>query len=109
MSKLTRDEILKIAKLAKISLTEEEVLKYQNQLSSVLEYVSQISEVETDDSLESSNKHNSPATPKHSDGGHNKNRSVKDIPGKCIKREKLLKNAPQQKNGFFVVPRVINK
>lgn len=96
MSKLSKEEILKIAKLAKLSLTDEEVLKYQNQLSSVLEYVSQIAEVETDEKLESANK-------------YNKNRLVKDVPGKCMKRERLLKNAPQQKDGFFVVPRVINK
>jgi aspartyl-tRNA(Asn)/glutamyl-tRNA(Gln) amidotransferase subunit C len=93
MAKLSRDEILKIAKLAKLSLTDDEVLKYQNQLSSVLDYVSQISEIDTKN-LEEYRQN------------ENQNRSAKDKPKKCDNRDKLLNNAPKKKDGFFTVPPV---
>lgn len=46
-SKLTRDEVKKVAKLANIELTDVEVEKFQKQLSEVLAYVEKLKEVET--------------------------------------------------------------
>ncbi len=45
--KLSTDEIKNIASLAQLSLTEEEVALYQEQLSSVLEYMEMLGEVDT--------------------------------------------------------------
>jgi aspartyl-tRNA(Asn)/glutamyl-tRNA(Gln) amidotransferase subunit C len=44
---LTAQEVQHIAQLARLQLTPEEEQKYQQQLSSILEYVSQLSQVET--------------------------------------------------------------
>ena|SRR3989338_3610556 len=44
---LSKDDVLNIAKLARLHLTDEEVLKYQRELSAILDYVSQLSEVDT--------------------------------------------------------------
>ena len=50
MSKsLSHDEILHIAKLANISLTDDEIEKYTTQLSEILKYVEKLGEVNTDD------------------------------------------------------------
>jgi aspartyl-tRNA(Asn)/glutamyl-tRNA(Gln) amidotransferase subunit C len=49
MSKLTKDEVIKIAKLAKLDLTEQEINKYQDQLSNILEFVEQLNEIDTSD------------------------------------------------------------
>jgi aspartyl-tRNA(Asn)/glutamyl-tRNA(Gln) amidotransferase subunit C len=46
MAKLTKEEILHIAKLAKLELTEAELEKYSNEFNSILEYVSSIQEVD---------------------------------------------------------------
>ncbi len=43
---LSRAHILKTAELAHLKVTEEEIEKFQRQLSSVLEYVSQLSEAD---------------------------------------------------------------
>lgn len=43
---LSREEILKIAALAHLKLTDDEMEKFQKQLSSVLDYVSQLSEAD---------------------------------------------------------------
>lgn len=43
---MTNEQVKHIAKLAKIKLTDAEVEKYVKQLSSILEYVNLLSEVE---------------------------------------------------------------
>jgi aspartyl-tRNA(Asn)/glutamyl-tRNA(Gln) amidotransferase subunit C len=45
--KLTKTEIEHVAKLARLELTEEEIAKYGEQLSGVLSYIDQLSEVDT--------------------------------------------------------------
>lgn len=42
MSQLTREEVLKLARLARLDLTDEEVEAYRTQLSAILEYVAQL-------------------------------------------------------------------
>ena len=42
MAKLSRDDVLKLARLARLELTEEEVKSYQGELERILEYVEQI-------------------------------------------------------------------
>ena len=43
---LSRKEIEHIAKLARLELTEDELVKYGNQLSGVLNYIDQLKEVD---------------------------------------------------------------
>lgn len=44
---LTKEEVLHIAKLARLELKEEEVEKFRVQLSEILEYVGQLQKVDT--------------------------------------------------------------
>lgn len=44
---LSKQEIQHVAKLARLDLTEEEIKKYGEQLSAVLSYIDQLSEVDT--------------------------------------------------------------
>lgn len=46
---LSPEEVENIAKLARLSLTEEERNKFAGQMSSILEYVSSLSQVDTED------------------------------------------------------------
>ena len=45
--KLSREDILKLAKLSRLNLSEDEILQYQKELSSILEYVKQLDSVDT--------------------------------------------------------------
>ena len=45
--KLTKDEVKHVAKLARIGLSDEDLGKYADQLSSILEYVDKLNEVDT--------------------------------------------------------------
>jgi aspartyl-tRNA(Asn)/glutamyl-tRNA(Gln) amidotransferase subunit C len=45
--KLTKEEVQKIAELARLELREEEIEKYRDQLSGILDYVNKLQEVDT--------------------------------------------------------------
>lgn len=47
MMKLTKKDVLHVAKLAKLTLTPKEITKFQEQLSKIVDYISQLSEVDT--------------------------------------------------------------
>lgn len=46
MAKLTRDDVLKLAHLSRISLSDDEVAEFSEELSSILQYVEQLSSVD---------------------------------------------------------------
>ncbi len=45
---LSKKEVKHIAKLARIKISEEETVSFQNELSSILDYVDKLDEVETE-------------------------------------------------------------
>ncbi len=45
---LTEDEVKKVAEMARIELTDAEVAKFQKDLSSVLDYVEELKNVDTE-------------------------------------------------------------
>ena len=47
--KLSRDEVLHIARLARVALTEEEITKFSEQLSNLLEHFEVLQQVDTTD------------------------------------------------------------
>ena len=47
MGNLSKDDVLHVAKLSKLTLTPKEITKFQVQLSKVVEYISNLSEVDT--------------------------------------------------------------
>lgn len=46
MAKLSRDDVLKLANLAKLDLSDEEVELFRSQLSDILQYVKQLETVD---------------------------------------------------------------
>ena len=44
--KLSREDVLKLAKLSRLKLSEEEIIKYQTELSAILDYVEQLDSVD---------------------------------------------------------------
>lgn len=49
MAKLTKTDVRNMAKLAKLNLTAEETDKFQKQLSKIVDYISELEEVNTSD------------------------------------------------------------
>lgn len=46
MAKLTREDVLKLAQLARLELSEEEIEQYRAELSEILQYVEQLQSVD---------------------------------------------------------------
>lgn len=46
MTDLTREDVLKLARLTKLELTEDEITKFQKELGEILGYVDSLSEVD---------------------------------------------------------------
>ncbi len=48
MSKLTREDVLKLARLSSLTLSDDEVEQYRTELASILDYVDQLKAVDVD-------------------------------------------------------------
>lgn len=92
---LSLDEVKKIAKLSRIKVSDDEVQKYQGELNKIFDWIEQLQEVNTDDikPMFSTERHTLPMR--------------EDVVTDGDKAESVLKNAPESKYGFFVVPKVI--
>lgn len=83
------------AGLARLNLSEEEIAKFQAQLSQVLEYVEKLKAVDV--------SHVEPTA--HANPVFNVMRE--DEPRDWFSQKEALANAPRQANGLFIVPKVI--
>lgn len=92
---LTQEEVLHIAKLARIELGPEEVEKYQKELSLVLDYVSELKDVETEGLEEVSQV----------TGLENVQRV--DVPVLAENRDEILSQAPDVKDGLYKVQSIL--
>lgn len=93
---LTKDEVKKIAGLARIGISDKEVEKYQKDLSAVLDYFKKLEELDT-----------SRTEPiRHITGINNVTREDRKEDPEKSGKEKILKNAPETKNGYIKVKTV---
>jgi aspartyl-tRNA(Asn)/glutamyl-tRNA(Gln) amidotransferase subunit C len=92
---LTLAQVEHIAELAHLSLTDDEKLLYQEQLSSILEYAQRLQELDTD------------AIPPTATilPVHSIMRTDESI--LSMHREDLLSNAPASAEGMFLVPIIL--
>jgi aspartyl-tRNA(Asn)/glutamyl-tRNA(Gln) amidotransferase subunit C len=93
---LTRQDVEKIAHLARLSISEREMPVYVSSLSSIVDFVAELSSIETG-SVEPM------AHPL--DGQHQRLRP--DVVSETDHHEKYQRNAPSVQAGLYVVPRVI--
>jgi aspartyl-tRNA(Asn)/glutamyl-tRNA(Gln) amidotransferase subunit C len=102
MSKITKEEVLKISKLAKLNLTEAELVKYTKEFESILNYISMLNECDVSDIKEE----------EHNLKNYVGNVLYEDIEdSNKISREKVLMNATngRSKNGYIRTSKIVNK
>lgn len=92
---ISREEIIHIAKLANLKLSEEEMEKTLYNMKDILNFANTVNKVNTDNVDESIG-----AT-------DNYNVFRKDEIKEFGDREILLSNAPEQEEGMFKIPKVI--
>ena len=93
--KLDTNTINKIAKLARIRLSDEEVYDLVKDMNSILDWVEQLNEVNTD-SVKPLANISSLTLPQRKD-------EAKDINSS----DEILKNSPDKLEGYFAVPKVV--
>jgi aspartyl-tRNA(Asn)/glutamyl-tRNA(Gln) amidotransferase subunit C len=92
---ISREDVLHIAKLARLNLSEKEIKTYSGQLSDILNYVQKLGELNVDN-----------VEPmKHVLNMVNVMREDKNLTS--LSREDVLNNAPEHDGEFFKVPRVL--
>ena len=92
---IDREEVKKVANLARLKLTPEEEEDFTIQLSSILEYFQQLSELDTTDV---------PPTTRAIDIS---NVTRSDFNQVYEDRETLLEAAPEREDDFFRVPQIL--
>jgi aspartyl-tRNA(Asn)/glutamyl-tRNA(Gln) amidotransferase subunit C len=89
---ISRDEVLHVARLAWLALTEEEIERLTGELDKILEAVGIVSELDLG------------GVPPTSHPLELVNVAAEDLPEDPLPREDALANAPAAEDGFFKVP-----
>ena len=92
---LTREEVEHIAELARLELTEEEKLRYREQLSAILDYAASLQAVDTGQ------------IPPTSSVLVGRGRLRPDVPAAGLDLDEALRNAPRAEGNQYRVPPVL--
>ena len=91
--KIDREEARRVAALAHLEFTDDQLDVMASEMTKILGYIDQLSELRIDDAGPGAS---ATATPLRD-----------DVPHASLDREKVAANAPAWSDGFFVVPKVI--
>ena len=97
MTKISNEEVKKVAKLARLELNENQIQNHAQQLEKILDYIKQLETINTD---------NVPCTTRAIEVV---NVLRKDEQKNYENSEALLDLAPSRENNFFKVPRIISE
>jgi len=97
MPSIGRDDVARLADLARIQLTDEEIDRFAGEFDSIMEAVASVSEVATEDV---------PAT-SHPIAMTNVFRE--DVVENTLTQEQALAGAPEAQDGRFAVPQILGE
>ena len=97
MTKITNDEVKKVASLARLELDNDEINNHAKQLEKILEYIKQLEKIDTDD-VACTTRAIEVINVLRKD--ENKNFDY---------TEELLELGPSREDNYFKVPKIINE
>ena len=92
MTRISKEEVLHVARLARLELSDAEVAKFQEQLSDILEAVSKVAELDLAD------------VPPTSHPLEIANAWAEDEPRDCLPLDEVFANAPDRDDDYFRTP-----
>jgi aspartyl-tRNA(Asn)/glutamyl-tRNA(Gln) amidotransferase subunit C len=92
MARITKEEVLHVARLARLELSDDEVAKFQEQLSDILAAVSKVSELDLSD------------VPPTAHPLEIANAWAEDEPHECLPLDDVFANAPDREGDYFRTP-----
>ena len=104
--KISREDVVRVAELAHLGLSPQEIDTYRGQLDAILTYVDKLKELDTTN-VEPMAQVLYPA--KSADGTEHHPELREDILRPCDVAESVLAQAPDAEAAFFRVPRVIDR
>lgn len=93
--KLSREQVLHIAELAKLGISEEETELFAEQLSAILDYAEMLNRLDTE------------AIPPTAQAIHRRNVTRPDEVCPSLTPDEVLANAPQRQDGYFKVKPIL--
>ena len=99
MTRITSDDVRKVAKLCRLEIPDDDIEKYSNQLEGILEYIAQLQRIDT---------HNVPPTTRAVEVV-NVFREDTIVSSSSDIRDKILDQAPQREGQFFRVPKILSE
>ena len=97
MANISRKEVEHVARLARLDLTNHEKTLFGDQLSQILTFVEQLQAVSTE------------GVPPTASVADQESWLREDVPREGLSQDQALANAPEEREGFFVVPKIIGK
>jgi aspartyl-tRNA(Asn)/glutamyl-tRNA(Gln) amidotransferase subunit C len=94
---ISREDVVHVARLARLALTEAELETMREQLNAILSHIDALKSVDTTGIEPTSH-----AVPQF-------NVMREDEPRPCLSVEEMLANAPDRAGDFFRVPRIIEE
>ena len=94
---LSKEEVLHVAKLARLEFSPEEIEKYQQELNDILNYIDMLGEVDTAEVK--------PLSQVNDDTNNLREDTVR----KSLTVEEALLNAPEAEDGAVIVPKVVGR
>ncbi|MCU0284444.1 MAG: Asp-tRNA(Asn)/Glu-tRNA(Gln) amidotransferase subunit GatC [Candidatus Nanopelagicales bacterium] len=96
-SAITREQVAHLGRLARLSLTEDELDRYSAQLADIVAAVARVTEVAT------------PDVPATSHPMPLQNVFREDVPRPSLTQQQALGDAPDAQEGRFRVPRILDE
>ena len=97
MTKINKEEVKKVAHLARLELNENEINNHAEQLEKILDYIRQLEKIDTDDV---------PCTTRAIEV-INVFRKDEQKSSEC--KEEILELSPSKEDKYFKVPKIINE
>lgn len=94
MAGITKEDVLHVAHLARLTFTDEEAERFTKDLGNIIEFAEQLNELDTENVKETTHVLDM------------KNVLREDESRDWLTREEALKNAPKQESGQVKVPKV---
>tara|TARA_B100000963_G_C22105424_1_gene442491 strand:- start:92 stop:385 length:294 start_codon:yes stop_codon:yes gene_type:complete len=95
MSRISKEEVSKVAQLAKLKLNEQQIDNHAIQIEKILDYINQLEKIDT---------RNIPCTTRAIEVVNNFRSDEKEV---YKNRDEILNLAPSREDNFFKVPKII--
>jgi aspartyl-tRNA(Asn)/glutamyl-tRNA(Gln) amidotransferase subunit C len=109
--KITREDVLRVAELAHLELSTEEVEMYRGQLDEIVSYVGKLQEIDVSAVEATAIERTSPASAQTNlAAGYESEPNLRDdVEVPCHIATQVLDRAPDAAKPFFRVPKVIER